>query len=124
MQGFNLVKDIDMKVANKMLPLLKIRIDSDIQGEITIDKVRKYSAKFMNSYNVYTCSVSFKGRIYYPRQKKYYDTQFYNETWRGNRVRLNKKFRRFAVSAIVNELKVLGLEGVDRNFEITKINWI
>lgn len=124
MDGYTLVKDIDIKVVKRMLPLLKINFEDDLglQGEITIDRVRKYKHNYFAEYFAYTCEISYKGKVNYPKNKSY-DNSFYNSTWRGNKIRLNKRVKRMAVRSVINELKVLGLEGLDRNFEITKINW-
>lgn len=125
MEGFTLVKDQDMKVVKKMLPHVNIKFDNDLSilGEVSIKSVKKYKHNSI-SFHVYTCEVNFKGVLVYANNKRY-GGDFYNaETWKGNKIRLNKRFKRLTTNSIMNELKIFGLEGIERNLEITKINWV
>ena len=124
MEGYKMVKDHDMTVAKKMLPMMEIQFDNDLSiiGKVKVVKLRKYKHNYIMNYHTYTCDVEFKGELIY-RGNKRYGTEFYNSTWRGNKIRLNKQFKRLVLSNVVNELKLLGLEDVNR-LEILKINWI
>jgi hypothetical protein len=124
MNGYTMVKDQDIKVIKKMLPSIVINFDNPlaIQGEVKITKVRKYKHNYIVGYHTYTCDVEFKGIINYPN-KKHYGTEFYNKTMRGNKIRLNKRFKREALKSIVGELKIFGDTDVNK-LEITKINWV
>lgn len=125
MYGYTLVKDKDMNVVKRMLPHVNINFVNDLTiiGEVTIRSVKKYKHNYVIGYYAYTCEVNFNGVLIYGRDKRY-GGEFYKTAWRGNKVRLNKRFKYLTRGPILNELKLFGLEGIDRNFEITKINWI
>jgi hypothetical protein len=124
MDGYKMIRDSDMKVAKKIIPKMKIDFDNDlsIMGEVKIKTLRKYQHNYITGYLSYTCDVDFKGELVYSGNRKY-GTPFYNSTFRGNKIRLNKRFKRLALNAIVNELKLLGFKDVNR-LEIKKINWV
>ena len=127
MYGYTLVKDKDMGVVKKMLPHINIKFDNDLSivGEVTIKSVKKYKHDYVIGYYAYTCEINFKGVLVYSGNKRY-GGEFYNDPacWRGNKIRMNKRFKRLVANSILNELKLFGLEGVERNLDITKINWI
>lgn len=120
-----MVKDGDMMVTKKMLPKMEIEFNNDLSiiGKVKVLKLRKYEHNYFKNYNTYTCDVEFKGELIYRSGTAKYGQEFYNRTFRGNKIRLNKQFKRVAQNAIVNELKILGLDDLHR-LDILKINWV